>query len=719
MAKFNFTKPDLNPKFKELLEKLKSFIKAGKDSKFLKHASDRLIVVGNPLRKIKIQSRLIASFVLLSFVPLLIMGMVSASQSSKAIRGKISTYSEQVTEQLRKNIEIEISKIEALSTELIAADSIQTALARSKDGFSDVMQKLENINQLSKLFTSKSSLSSSTKYICVLANGETITSFGSYNLEAADSQKLTEMAAKERGRPVWTLLNGNIVLTRAVNPISGGSTIGTLIMVSDESILSSIYREVNLGEDVELVVLNTEGTLVSNLNKELVGKQYENPEILDTIAKKEQANIKTFDATVHHKKHLVSYSKMSNMDWYLVATIPYTYLNNEANQVTASIVWIGFFSLALAFLLAFIISRGISLPLKRLVQSMEEAKKGNFTVSLNDSGMDELGEVNSNFNDMLENISVLIAKVNFLAQKVLESTQSINQLSERSYNASEQIAATIQQVAKGASEQALETAEGVNHITLLADGITKVESEMSQVNDVVSNTKQLSENALGIVRDLNNKALRTTESSAKVLSDINDLNGNMKEIKKIVKTIVGIAEQTNLLSLNAAIEAARAGEAGKGFSVVADEVRKLADQSKEASVSINNILNNIQRKTQTTADAANDTGNVVKEQMKVVSETDSIFKTIFNSMEGITSRIGSVNSSVKDILVYKQKALESIESISAVSEESAATSEEVSASTQEQMAGSEELSNYAHSLDKIAQELNEAIATFKIREKQP
>ena len=74
----------------------------------------------------------------------------------------------------------------------------------------------------------------------------------------------------------------------------------------------------------------------------------------------------------------------------------------------------------------------------------------------------------------------------------------------------------------------------------------------------------------------------------------------MKEIRKIVKLIVAIAEQTNLLSLNATIEAARAGEAGRGFAVVADEVKKLADQSKEASIMINNIINKINNKTENT-----------------------------------------------------------------------------------------------------------------------
>jgi methyl-accepting chemotaxis protein len=59
-----------------------------------------------------------------------------------------------------------------------------------------------------------------------------------------------------------------------------------------------------------------------------------------------------------------------------------------------------------------------------------------------------------------------------------------------------------------------------------------------------------------------------------------------------------LAEQSNLLAVNAAIEAARAGEAGRGFAVVAGEVKALADQSKQATAQVRQILGEIQRATQ-------------------------------------------------------------------------------------------------------------------------
>lgn len=80
------------------------------------------------------------------------------------------------------------------------------------------------------------------------------------------------------------------------------------------------------------------------------------------------------------------------------------------------------------------------------------------------------------------------------------------------------------------------------------------------------------------------------DSVTEIQTSIRALEVNSKEIGDIVAVITSIADQTNLLALNAAIEAARAGEHGKGFSVVAAEVRKLAEQTKNSSSNITELV---------------------------------------------------------------------------------------------------------------------------------
>jgi methyl-accepting chemotaxis protein len=234
------------------------------------------------------------------------------------------------------------------------------------------------------------------------------------------------------------------------------------------------------------------------------------------------------------------------------------------------------------------------------------------------------------------------------------------------------------------------------------------------MSSLISNTEDISVDAITKVQVLNEKANQTKDASLKIVDQIKSLNSDMVQIRKITKLMVGIAEQTNLLSLNAAIEAAHAGEAGRGFAVVADEVKKLADQSKEASIMINNIINDINNKTQEAVLEANNTSNIVQDQMVAVEQTDSAFNTISSSMKEIDQYMTNVEDSVKNMDVLRQKTLSSMENISAVSEEAAATTEEVSASTQEQMASSEVLAELARGMNFMAKELQDALSMFKI-----
>lgn len=668
------------------------------------------------LRNTKIQTRLIISFLIISLVPLAIIGIIGFSKSSQAIESKIRAYSDQITVQLGKNIQTSVSRIEDMANDIILNKDIQNGLEKN-DSINEI-EKISLSQKINSAIAAKSTVD--IRGVEIYVNGNSIFSYGVQSSEffAEEMNRIIEAADKNGGRTSWNFIGKknepgkNIVMSKGIKSLNTGNQIGFInIYVGTEYFLKNI-QGIDLGEGAGIIVINSRGEVIADKDSVIEpGEHFAEDSLLYAILDPGQS---TSVIELDGQKHLLSYSGIGESDWFVTAIIPYSYLRKESKALGDMIRLLAIGCLVIAVFMSYVITASIASPLKKLVDLMHLARQGNLAFDVKDNKKDELASVLSNFGEMAGNIKRLILKSSNSAGRVIETASDIARLSGQTHESSEQISASITEIARGSSQQANDISTGVRQLAELSDSINKVGEDIGSVAEVVFDTQKLSQAALETVKSLNDKALETKSVSMQIIDDINSLNDDMKEIKKITDLIAGLSEQTNLLSLNAAIEAARAGEAGRGFAVVAEEVKKLADQSKEASEMINNIIQRIMTKTEITADAANRSSLIVGKQMEAVYATDNSFKTIYNSMESISGMIKEVENSLKVVLDSKEIVMMTMENISAVSEEAAATSEEVAASTQEQIASSQVLSALAEELSGMAKELEESISQFKI-----
>ncbi len=151
----------------------------------------------------------------------------------------------------------------------------------------------------------------------------------------------------------------------------------------------------------------------------------------------------------------------------------------------------------------------------------------------------------------------------------------------------------------------LETARAsMGEVAVFANDSSIAAAEATKSTESAMHTVQATLSGMNVIR----------ETISEMEKRIKRLGERSQEISQIVNLINTISERTHVLSLNAAMQAAMAGDAGRGFAVVAEEVQRLAENSRQATGQIANLVQNIQVETNDTIATVNKTiAQVVKE----------------------------------------------------------------------------------------------------------
>ena len=126
--------------------------------------------------------------------------------------------------------------------------------------------------------------------------------------------------------------------------------------------------------------------------------------------------------------------------------------------------------------------------------------------------------------------------------------------------------------------------------------------------------------AAAAVEEISASSQELAATTEKVSSLAEAAVERVKETAHILDMSRAIASETKLLSLNASIEAARAGEVGRGFAVVAQEMQKLAQNSAEATETINKILAEIRKANEDVIGGVHQSAEISGEQAKAMEE---------------------------------------------------------------------------------------------------
>src|SRR5690625_4934554 len=388
---------------------------------------------------------------------------------------------------------------------------------------------------------------------------------------------------------------------------------------------------------------------------------------------------------------------------------------DDLRKVTLILILSAATSIVISIILLFFISRNISGSLRNIVQHSGEIASGSLNVdSLPVKGEDEVGQLSDAMNHMSTSLREMISEIQGLSGEVDQQSSALLESSVEVKAGSEQVAITIEEMAKGSVSQADSSVEISENTQTFGLEIARAGEHSNELN--VFSNEVLEESISG------DKLMKATVEQMMVIHDsmrlslekITSLENKTRSITELVDVIQSIADQTNLLALNASIEAARAGESGRGFAVVADEVRNLSEEVAHSVTEISGIVFSIIEETAEISAELNQGYTEVDKGAEQMELTGKSFSTINTNVEEMSDKVETISEIFKIIAESSSAINESVEQIAAVSEESAAGSEEISASVYEQSQSVDNISSSAEQLSSMVERMNMLIQRFRL-----
>jgi len=321
----------------------------------------------------------------------------------------------------------------------------------------------------------------------------------------------------------------------------------------------------------------------------------------------------------------------------------------------------------------------------RLLNEMSDLADGDLTVRTTVTG-DVTGAIADSVNYAIEELAVLVRRLNDAAERVTRTTDHAQAISRELLDAAEAQAHEI----RNAGTMVQATADSMNDSSASAQESANV-ARLSV--DVAQKGAQAVTDSITGMHEIRSQIQETAKR-------IKRLGESSQEIGEIVDLISDITEQTNVLALNAAIQAATAGEAGRGFSVVAEEVQRLAERSGAATQQIAALVGAIQADTHDAVAAMEHSIQGVVAGTHLADAAGQSLAEISSVSQDLAQRVAAIADATKTEARSATQVATSMQHILEITGQTTKRTEETAISVAE--------------LAELAVELKDSVANFKL-----